>query len=292
MDCCCSPSKFLELDVRKPQCRCGGHISLRSTLYDTVRSQPGCRCIQMFLGSPTTYECRTITLEDKRRTLAYCGENDTSFYVHAPYVANLAKSNSVNSINVLSKELEIVADLPAACVLHVGRQGTLENVAQHINEIQSAGHLRLSHHPRVPFHLLLEIAAGQGTDLGTSWEQIRRLYEGLDKTCVGLCIDTQHAFASGMCSFQTHESVVDLFDQAGAIMRKGISMIHLNDSDREFGSCVDRHAPLRRGHIWSQSDRGLRSLLEISHDYGLDLISETKDPVADSILVQRYMHNL
>lgn len=262
------------------------------SLHDTVSSQPTCKCVQMFLGDPITYDCRTITQEDKQRTLEYCTRTDTSFYIHCPLIANLAKSDCARSINVISKELDAVAGLPGACVLHIGKVGTIENVAQRINEIQATGHLPTSHHSRVPFHLLLEIAAGQGSELGRSWEEIRHLYEALDYTRVGLCVDTQHAFASGMCSFQTHEDVVRLFDAANSIAPKGISMIHLNDSTKPFGSQVDRHAPLRNGYIWSESDEGLKSLIKISKSYGMDLVSETDDPVSDSILVNHYMNTV
>jgi deoxyribonuclease-4 len=246
----------------------------------------------MFLGNPTTYECKTITFEDKQRTLDYCLQTDTSFYIHCPYVANLAKPECTKSINIINKQLDTISGLPAACVLHIGKVGTIENVAQHINEIQTTGHLPLSNHSRVPFHLLLEIAAGQGSELGRSWEEIRHLYEALDYTRIGLCIDTQHAFASGMCSFQTHEDVVNLFDAANYIAPKGISMIHINDSAREFGSQIDRHSALRTGHIWYNSDEGLRSLIKLSKDYGMDLISETDNPIGDSMLIQQYMNNI
>lgn len=289
--CCCEtiPSRHLTLNVRQPGRRCGGHIRLRETLCDTVASYPECRCVQMFLGSPTTYECRTINSIDKARTLDYCTRTDTTFYVHCPYIANLAKPDATKAVAVVSKELDAVAGLPGACVLHIGKVGTIETVAQHINQIQAGGHLPLSHHPKVPFHLLLEIAAGQGTELGRSWEEIRHLYEALDTTRVGLCVDTQHAFASGMCKFETHEDVVKLFDAANYIAPKGISMIHLNDSAKPFGSQVDRHASLRNGYIWSQSDEGLAALISRSKEYGMDLISETDNPVGDGLLVQAYM---
>ena len=285
---CCTP-RHLTLDVKQSGCRCGGHIPLLNTLYDTIVSQPGCRCVQTFLGNPTGYECRTISADDKRRTLEYCQRTDTSFYIHCPYVANLAKPDCTRAVDVVSKELDAVVGLPGACVLHIGKVGTVENVAQRINQIQTAGHLPLSTHSRVPYHLLLEIAAGQGTELGRSWEEIRHLYEALDRTRVGLCVDTQHAFASGMCSFQTHEDVVKLFDAANSIATSGISMIHLNDSAKEHGSQVDRHAALRRGHIWHRSDEGLKSLIHLSKEHGLDLISETEDPVADNRLIATYM---
>jgi deoxyribonuclease-4 len=190
---------------------------------------------------------------------------------------------------MVSRELDVVAGLPAACVLHIGKVGTIETVASHINDLMMSGHLPLSTSSRVPFHLLLEIAAGQGTELGRNWEEIRHLYEALDRTRIGLCVDTQHAFASGMCKFETHEDVVKLFDMANYIAPKGISMIHLNDSARPFGSRVDRHAPLREGHIWSASDEGLVALLDRAKEYGMDLITETSNPIQDNIIVQSYM---
>jgi endonuclease IV len=244
----------------------------------------------MFLGDPTTYNCRTITTEDRQNTLEYCRQTDTSFYVHCPFIANLAKTECNKSVDLISKQLDVVAGLPGACVLHIGKVGTIENVAQKINQIQTNGHLPTSNHPRVPFHLLLEIAAGQGTELGRSWEEIRHLYEAIDYTRVGLCVDTQHTFASGMCSFENHEDVVKLFDVANSIANKGISMIHLNDSAREYGSKVDRHASLGAGYIWHQNQESLKSLIRISKDYGMDLISETDTPSKDTMLVEYYMN--
>lgn len=293
MECCCVPNIGLSLNIRKTDCRCGAHVPLKTTLYDTLRNHPETKCMQMYLGGNVNYHVKDITLEDKQRSLQYCLETDTTFYIHCPLIANLAKPDDcARSMEVISKELDIVAGLPGACVLHVGKCGTIENVAQKINQIQAQGHLPISPHKRVPFHLLLEVCAGQGTELGRSWEEIRHLYEALDYTRVGLVIDTQHAFASGMCSFQGHEDIVRLFDNANHIAPKGVSMIHLNDSLKPFGSLVDRHAPLRAGHIWYNSDEGLKELLKRSKDYGLDLISETSNPFQDVAIVKQYMDTM
>lgn len=297
MDCCCAPVTLVQpkltLNVRKSDCRCGSHIALKSTLYETLRSHPGIKCMQMYLGGNVNYSVRDVTPEDKQLSLRYCVETDTTFYIHCPLIANLAKEGPcTQSVAVVSKELDIVSGLPGACVLHIGKVGTIENVAQKINQIQADGHLPRSHFSRVPFHLLLEICAGQGSELGRSWEEVRHLYEALDYTRVGLCVDSQHAFASGMSDFQNHESIVKLFDNANNIAPKGISMIHLNDSTKVFGSQVDRHAPLRKGHIWYHSDEGLQTLIHRSKDYGLDLISETSDPFTDVQIVKEYMENM
>ena len=298
MACCCPP-KLTGLNVRHADQRHGMCLPLLGSLYDTVTLTP-LKCLQTVLGNPSDprdYVFPTVSAADKEVTKDHCLRNDTTFYVHCPLFTNLAKprSQSVRSMNIVSAELDVVAGLPAACVLHVGKHvkvGTIGNVAERINEIQRNGHLPAAGYSRVPYHLLLEIAAGQGTELGRDWEELRHLYEGLDYTRVGLCIDTQHAFASGMCEFQTHEDVVKLFDMGNSIATKGISMIHLNDSAKPFRSQVDRHAPLKEGYIWNREDEGLRSLIQISQDIGMDLISETSNPIADNVIIKGYMDGL
>ncbi len=246
----------------------------------------------MFLAGPQSYYCPNITKADKIRTAQYCKEHNTTFYVHAPLIANLAKTDVKKSLEVLTAELNVVQDLPAAVVLHIGKVGTIANVSAHINELINNGSLVRSASDKVPHHLLLEIAAGQGTELGRNWEEVRHLFEGLDKSMIGLCIDTQHAYAAGMSSFATHEDVVQLFQEASSIVPNGVSMIHLNDSTKTFGSRVDRHQVLRQGHIWYHDDEGLKSLVQIATDMNIDMISETPDPIADARLVRSYINDL
>lgn len=290
MACCCQPRqpRQLNLKLKQPEGRFGMTVPFLGTLYETMTFMPT-PCSQTFIGSPTSMEPFAITPDDKIITAEYLNRTRSSCYIHCPLQTNLSRTNCWPSLGVLRTGLQSIYDLPAACVLHVGRQGSLETVAQNLNRLQQSGHLRMATSDRVPFPLLLEIAAGQKNELGRSWEEIRHLYEGLDTTRVGLCVDTQHAFAAGMCSFQTHEDVVKLFDAASYILPKGISMIHLNDSTKAFGSRVDRHAPLRQGFIWSESDEGLRSLVTLSRDHALDLVSETRNPIHDAGIVQGYL---
>lgn len=291
MDCCCPPTKQLTLKICTPELRCGCHVPYKGNLFNTVKSA-GCKCVQMYLPGQGV-DHLMIKPEDKQRTNDYCRTNNISMYVHCPFNANLAKKNCRDSIDIVSSQLDIVKGLPAACVLHVGKVGTLENVAQRINEIQTNGHLGVSESKTVPYQLLLEVAAGQGTELGTTTEELRKLYEGIDKSRVGFCMDTQHAFAAGMCKFDTHENVVKLFDSIDAIVPNGISLIHLNDSEKSFASRVDRHAPLREGYIWSVSENlpGLQSLLTISRDRAIDIVSETSNPYSDIVTVNSLLQS-
>lgn len=288
MDCCCPPRK-LTLKIRRGETRCGVTLPFMGSLLGTVSAMPPehCKTVQTMVDDERGF-IPDINPDDKRHAIDYCTRNGTSMYIHCPLRTNLAKTVAHIDTDVVKRELNIVAGMPAACVLHIGKVGTIETVAQRINDIQRQGFLPMSPYSNVPYHLLLETAAGQGTELGRTWEEIRHLYEALDYTRVGLCVDTQHAFASGMCEFQTHEQVVKLFDSAQNIMSKGISLLHLNDSNRPFNSHVDRHAPLTKGHIWSRSQEGLHALIKLCKDFELDMVPETTDPANDISVMKFY----
>lgn len=293
MACCCYTNHQVTpnqpaFHFRVPGQRCGISYGTVTNVHQAVTSVP--TCCQIYLGDPQTYQCHIPTPEQKEEIRQACEEGDKTFYVHCPFVANLAKTHRHDSWAnaMVGQQLGVVEGLPAACVLHIGKTGTLETVAQNINHIHLNGQLPRSHQQRIPYHLLLEVAAGQGSELGSNWDELRKLYEGIDYSRVGFCLDTQHAFGAGMSDFSNHESIVKLFDEANAIYTGGISLIHLNDSAVEFGRRVDRHAPLKEGYIWSQGDEGLRSLVEYSKQAGIDLISETSDPNADQAIVKSY----
>ncbi len=97
---------------------------------------------------------------------------------------------------------------------------------------------------------VIENTAGQGTNLGHSFEQIGVIIANVeDKSRVGVCIDTCHAYTSGY-DVKTKEGFTDTFkkftDIIGINYLKGM---HLNDSKKEFGTRVDRHENLGGGFL-------------------------------------------
>lgn len=282
------------------QCRHGSHVSLQQSLYQTVAVTPS-RCLQLYISPRQQYSKRNFETSDINATIQLCQDQDRTIYVHAPLVTNLAKDiTDAKSLDITNKSIKVICeslweirDLPAAYVLHIGRtteHGSLQNVAERINAIKSHGFIMRKHHDRMPYNLLLENAAGQGTELGVDIDQLRKLYEAVDYTQVGLCIDTQHSFGAGLCDFSSHESVVKLFDSIESVTNAGISMLHLNDSCVPFGKRVDRHAPLMTGHIWSDSahHEGLKSLLYLATEKQIDLVTETSDSVSDARIVDMF----
>lgn len=283
--CCCERI----VNVITPDCRCGCHIPWQGSLYETLVTFP-CKSVQMFWGSPISYKITDITTKDKESSLKLCLDYDRTFYVHAPYICNLANPVNENhrAISALEKLLRQVIGLPGAIVAHIGFGKDIIPVAETINQLEILGVLKHSPFPRVPFHFLLECASGKNNQLGHTWEDLRKLYEVLDKSKVGLCIDTQHAFSAGISNFENHESIVQVWENTEYINSHGISMLHLNDSCVPFGNGNDRHAPLGKGYIWGKEQDGLRALTSLARDMGLDMISETNDVLSDMKLVESF----
>jgi len=97
---------------------------------------------------------------------------------------------------------------------------------------------------------VIENTAGQGTNLGYKFEQIRFIIDKVDdKSRVGICIDTCHAYTSGynIKSPEGYAETFSLFDKiVGFNYLRGM---HINDSKKEFATRVDRHDNLGRGFL-------------------------------------------
>ncbi len=124
--------------------------------------------------------------------------------------------------------------------------------------------------------LVIENTAGQGTNVGYSFEHLARLIELTEnKSRVGVCIDTCHAFAAGydMRSPEAYRSTMKEFnDIVGFDYLRGM---HLNDAKSDFASRVDRHNPLGEGNLGIDA---FRHLMQDSRLDDIPLILETPEP--------------
>ncbi len=122
---------------------------------------------------------------------------------------------------------------------------------------------------------VIENTAGQGTNLGHTFEQIAKIIDKVeDKSRVGVCIDTAHALAAGY-EIRTREGFEKTFrefeDTVGFQYLKGM---HINDSKKEVGTRVDRHDSLGKGVM------GMDVFELIMNDFrmnGMPLILETPE---------------
>ncbi|ABZ75687.1 apurinic endonuclease Apn1 [Shewanella halifaxensis HAW-EB4] len=123
---------------------------------------------------------------------------------------------------------------------------------------------------------VIENTAGQGSNLGHSFEQLAQIINGVeDKSRVGVCIDTCHLFAAGY-DIRTQEAckqTFDLFDKV--VGNQYLKAMHLNDSKTALNSRVDRHESLGQGEIGQQA---FASLMKLDVIKGIPLILETIRP--------------
>ncbi|EMI5488963.1 deoxyribonuclease IV [Providencia stuartii] len=123
---------------------------------------------------------------------------------------------------------------------------------------------------------VIENTAGQGSNLGYRFEHLARIIENVDdKSRVGVCIDTCHAFAAGY-DLRTEETCEETFKQFSDIVGfKYLKGMHLNDAKSEFASRVDRHHSLGEGNIGYTP---FSYIMKDSRFDGIPLILETINP--------------
>jgi deoxyribonuclease-4 len=180
---------------------------------------------------------------------------------HDSYLINLASPDKalwMKSIDALVAELQRADMLGIAFVVtHPGAYTStteargLRRIIQALNEIhrQASG---------IGTKCLLETTAGQGTSLGWRFEHLATILDGVKKPdTLGVCFDTCHVFAAGypMETARQYRDTMNDFDKTIGVGR--IRAFHLNDSARELGSRIDRHAHIGRGKMALQPFRRL-----------------------------------
>ncbi|MGE5347645.1 MAG: deoxyribonuclease IV [Actinomycetota bacterium] len=97
---------------------------------------------------------------------------------------------------------------------------------------------------------VIENTAGQGTNLGYRFEHLKHIIDRVkDKSRVGVCIDTCHAYTSGY-DLSTAEGFKKVFEEFDRIVGfRYLKGMHLNESKKAFGSRVDRHDSLHKGEL-------------------------------------------
>jgi deoxyribonuclease-4 len=122
---------------------------------------------------------------------------------------------------------------------------------------------------------VIENTAGQGTNMGHKFEQLRFIIDKVnDKSRVGICIDTCHAFTSGynIKSQEGYDETFRTFDKI--IGFKYLRGIHINDSKKELATRVDRHDNIGKGFLGEDVFRMLMNDIRLDN---MPLILETPD---------------
>lgn len=122
---------------------------------------------------------------------------------------------------------------------------------------------------------VIENTAGQGSNVGYKFEQLRYIIDKVnDKSRVGVCIDTCHAFTSGY-DLKTPEGFTTTFKQFDEIIGfRYLKGMHLNDSKKELGTRVDRHDNIGKGFL---GENVFRMLVNDKRFDNMPLILETPE---------------
>lgn len=137
----------------------------------------------------------------------------------------------------------------------------------------------LDKHPDGKSKILLEVTAGQGTNLGYKFEQVAELLRLTDApTRAAVCLDTCHIHAAGY-DWTTEDGYRYTFDQFDKIIGLNqIACFHINDSKKKLGSRVDRHEDIGKGEIGADP---FKRLLEDPRFENIPALLETPGEIED-----------
>ncbi|MBC8087144.1 MAG: deoxyribonuclease IV [Phycisphaerae bacterium] len=116
-----------------------------------------------------------------------------------------------------------------------------------------------------PTRLLMELTAGQGTVLGSTFEEMAQLLDAIParvRSRVGVCLDTAHVWAAGYDLINDYNGVIQRFDDTIGLAR--LECLHLNDSKAKLGSHLDRHELIAEGTIGANPFRRIMTDARLS----------------------------
>ena len=212
----------------------------------------GATALQLFTKTPNQWrepEIDPATAAAFREALQASGVRFTTS--HDSYLINLASPDPTlraRSLDSFTRELRRCHALGLdAVVSHPGnfiddRASGLARNADAITEALEAA--------PGPTRLCMELTAGQGTVLGSTFDEMAALLARIPKRLqhrLGVCLDTAHVFAAGYDLVHDYDGVWARFADVIGYDRLGV--LHLNDSAVPHGSRKDRHALIGEGHL-------------------------------------------
>lgn len=229
----------------------GAHVSTRGGYSGAAKAAlaMGAKAFQYFPMNPRSLSTKIVNVRDSASCAEFCREHHMLSIGHAPYPLNPAADAAERDlmVSLIKNGLEITeACGSVGLVVHFGKYVGKDPLQGYKNIIQCLNSATQGYEGAS--FILLENQAGEGSQLGLTLEemvQVRKLCQRPEK--IGFCLDTCHAFASGLWSSQgwaellARGEILDYFPHLKAV--------HLNDSLHPFGSRRDRHANIGAGYI-------------------------------------------
>lgn len=252
-----------------------GHMHLAFDRGEAI----GCTAMQIFTKSSRSWVDKKLTDEQidsfKKR---WKNSSIDEVIAHASYLINIGS----NKPDVERKAVAALADEVDRCnqldipylVLHpgshlgAGQETCIKQIAHNLDKVFDKIDGKTM--------ILLETMAGQGTNVGNTFEQLAAIRNlSCHKRKIGICLDTCHLFAAGynLCSEENYKTIIKHFDDV--IGLNHLKAIHLNDSKSACESRVDRHESLGKGKIPLKI---FELIMQDKHLQNVPKILETPDP--------------
>lgn len=170
--------------------------------------------------------------------------------VHAPYIINLGNSIKPETFSLATEFLAKEIERTVSCRSHIlilhpgahvgaGAEAGIAQIVKGLNEVLTAD---------TDCCIALETMAGKGSEIGRTFEELARIYEGVNyNDKLRVCFDTCHTSDSGYDIVGHFDDVIDEFDRI--IGKDQIAVFHINDSKNPRGAQKDRHENLGFGNL-------------------------------------------
>ena len=275
--------------------RLGCHLSVAKGFPAAVKVAPtlGANAFQYFTKNPRGFRnAKPLNRVEAEQGRLLMKELDLVAVGHAPYLINLASPDDglyQASIDALIQDLVIAeARGTFGVVVHCGKPKE-QGRDYGIERMQHALKTVLDKNQTEGVYLLIENTAGQGSEIGTELNELLAIVEPFSPNEVGICLDTQHAFAAGMLTSE-NPVAFEGFDNPRFMER--LQAIHLNDSKVECGAHKDRHELIGQGFLGSHGIAALVNDPRLSHiPFFLETPVEKEFQYADEIAAVKALIN-
>lgn len=223
----------------------------------------GANVFMLYTGAPQNTRRKDISELNIEAGWEYARQHEIEeIVVHAPYIINLANTVKPETyelaVEFLEKEIIRTAAMRSRImVLHPGSHvnaGVEAGIAQVIKGLNT-----VLNQNDDDVYIALETMAGKGSEVGRTFEELKAIYDGVDKKDrLRVCFDTCHVNDAGYDIFNHYDEVFEEFDKVIGLDQ--IAVFHINDSMNPLGAHKDRHANIDKGSI------GYETLHRLVHD--------------------------
>lgn len=223
----------------------------------------GANVFMLYTGAPQNTRRKEISELNIEAGWEYAHAHGINeIVVHAPYIINLAntvkKETYELAVEFLEKEIVRTAAMKShILVLHPGSHvnaGVEAGTAQIIKGLNTVLNQNTD-----DVYIALETMAGKGSEIGRSFEEIKAIYDGVERSDrLRVCFDTCHVNDAGYDIVNHYDEVFEEFDKVIGLDQ--IAVFHINDSMNPLGAHKDRHANVDKGSI------GYETLHRLVHD--------------------------